>query len=140
VGKRRRLRRASVALAARRPRGEPVTDGGTLSPIFRYDRLFIPAFEKAWMNSWSTSQTAAPRPRPPSRAGAGAGPDARRGRSMSGSGLSPRDRREIGSTGIMVSPLGFGASPLGNEFGAIDVRRASAPPAPHSRPGRVVSH
>lgn len=41
---------------------------------------------------------------------------------MAPSGLSPRDRREIGSTGIMVSPLGFGASPLGNEFGAIDVR------------------
>lgn len=30
-------------------------------------------------------------------------------------------RRPIGNTGISVSPLGFGASPLGNEFGVIDV-------------------
>jgi aryl-alcohol dehydrogenase-like predicted oxidoreductase len=33
-----------------------------------------------------------------------------------------RQRRELGSTGIMVSPVGFGASPLGSEFGNIDVR------------------
>jgi hypothetical protein len=38
------------------------------------------------------------------------------------SGLSTNDRNELGTTGIMVSPLGFGSSPLGNEFGAIDVR------------------
>lgn len=37
------------------------------------------------------------------------------------SGISPHLRRELGNTGINVSPLGFGASPLGNEFGTIDV-------------------
>jgi hypothetical protein len=47
---------------------------------------------------------------------------------MAPSGLSPQHRREIGTTGIMVSPLGFGASPLGNEFGAIDVRRLALAP------------
>lgn len=36
-------------------------------------------------------------------------------------GFSVTDRRELGKTGILVSPLGFGASPLGNIFGNIDV-------------------
>jgi aryl-alcohol dehydrogenase-like predicted oxidoreductase len=35
--------------------------------------------------------------------------------------LFVRERRELGNTGIQVSPIGFGASPLGNEFGRIDV-------------------
>lgn len=39
--------------------------------------------------------------------------------------LLPTDRREIGKTGILVSPLGFGCSPLGNEFGPIDVSSLS---------------
>lgn len=42
--------------------------------------------------------------------------------SMASSGFSPMDRRELGSTGIMVPPLGFGASTLGDVFGTIDVR------------------
>lgn len=33
------------------------------------------------------------------------------------------ERRELGSSGIFVSPIGFGASPLGGEFGKIDVSR-----------------
>lgn len=36
-------------------------------------------------------------------------------------GFSVTDRRQLGKTGILVSPLGFGASPLGNIFGNIDV-------------------
>lgn len=35
--------------------------------------------------------------------------------------ISLTDRREIGKTGIEVSPIGFGASPLGSVFGDIDV-------------------
>eukprot|EP00178_Gracilaria_changii_P007697 TRINITY_DN2417_c0_g2_i1.p1 TRINITY_DN2417_c0_g2~~TRINITY_DN2417_c0_g2_i1.p1 ORF type:complete len:329 (+),score=45.81 TRINITY_DN2417_c0_g2_i1:139-1125(+) len=35
-------------------------------------------------------------------------------------------RRQIGTTGIFVSPLAFGASPLGNEFGHIDEQDAIA--------------
>jgi hypothetical protein len=46
------------------------------------------------------------------------------GRRVAMSGLSANNRTELGTTGIMVSPLGFGSSPLGNEFGAIDVRTA----------------
>lgn len=30
--------------------------------------------------------------------------------------------RELGKSGIFVSPLGFGASPLGGVFGPVDVR------------------
>ena len=30
--------------------------------------------------------------------------------------------RELGRTGIKVSPIGFGGGPLGNEFGEQDVR------------------
>lgn len=41
---------------------------------------------------------------------------------MGSSGFSPYDRRELGSTGVMVPPLGFGASTLGGIFGAVDVR------------------
>jgi L-galactose dehydrogenase len=35
--------------------------------------------------------------------------------------------RELGATGLRVSPVGFGASPLGNVFGDIprDVARAT---------------
>lgn len=33
--------------------------------------------------------------------------------------LDPSNRVELGKTGITVPPLGFGASPLGNEFGEI---------------------
>lgn len=35
-------------------------------------------------------------------------------------------RRQLGNTGISVSPLGFGASPLGNVFGEINVSRWSS--------------
>ena len=34
-------------------------------------------------------------------------------------------RRQLGNTGIYVSPIGFGASTLGNEFGTVEVRRES---------------
>jgi hypothetical protein len=37
--------------------------------------------------------------------------------------LTSYQRRELGSTGIMVSPLSFGAAPLGNEYGNIDVSK-----------------
>lgn len=40
--------------------------------------------------------------------------------------LSPDARHELGNTGIFVSPLGFGASPLGNEFGHVTVSCFSA--------------
>lgn len=43
-----------------------------------------------------------------------------------GSTLSPEARHELGKTGIFVSPLGFGASPLGNEFGHVTVSCFSA--------------
>jgi len=35
--------------------------------------------------------------------------------------LTPHQRRELGNTGIYVSPLGFGAATLGNEFGPVEV-------------------
>ncbi|CAN8076603.1 unnamed protein product [Agarophyton chilense] len=38
--------------------------------------------------------------------------------------LDIHSRRQIAKTGIFVSPLGFGASPLGNEFGRIDEQDA----------------
>ncbi len=31
------------------------------------------------------------------------------------------ERRELGNTGIEVCPISLGGSPLGNEFGVIDV-------------------
>lgn len=43
------------------------------------------------------------------------------GLSGADSGLSPHLRRSLGNTGIDVSPLGFGASPLGGVFGDVDV-------------------
>lgn len=36
--------------------------------------------------------------------------------------FDPAARCELGRTGVRVSPLGFGASPLGNEFGTVEVR------------------
>lgn len=36
--------------------------------------------------------------------------------------IDPWSRRELGNSGIFVSPIGFGASPLGNVFGRIEVR------------------
>lgn len=36
-------------------------------------------------------------------------------------GVSPESRSELGTTGIQVSPIGFGASTLGNEFGLVSV-------------------
>lgn len=42
------------------------------------------------------------------------------GLSGADSGLSPHLRRSLGNTGIDVSPLGFGASPLGGVFGDVD--------------------
>lgn len=47
------------------------------------------------------------------------------GLSGADSGLSPHLRRSLGSTGIDVSPLGFGASPLGGVFGDVDVCTAA---------------
>lgn len=49
------------------------------------------------------------------------------GLSGADSGLSPHLRRSLGSTGIDVSPLGFGASPLGGVFGDVDVCSAAGP-------------
>lgn len=45
-------------------------------------------------------------------------------------GLDPRSRTALGKTGIEVSPLGFGASPLGSIFGKIDVRSPCFNPLP----------
>jgi hypothetical protein len=58
--------------------------------------------------------------------------------------LTAHHRRELGSTGIMVSPLGFGASPLGNEFGTIDVseeqKNAASSPGDRSLPLHASFH
>lgn len=46
-------------------------------------------------------------------------------RKMNGA-VSPESRIELGSTGIEVSPIGFGAAPLGNEFGHVLVSAAAS--------------
>lgn len=36
-------------------------------------------------------------------------------------GISARDRRPLGRTGMEVSPIGYGGSPLGGVFGGFNV-------------------